>query len=339
MSTSWRIERIFNFTEDKRWGEGHAHLGFHDSAGHQFVVDYVHDWAGCIGANDRLCWSAGPTPIAGSDAHILTDLQKPGYVTLTPSGKILVACLGSAKVFEIDLIRRQSSVFLDGRALGMKDLGNCEYDLNGNLWVNEVQEGRIWQFSPEGKPLQTLGACYPGFQVESVPFDEAQFSWIFDLRRGPDGNIYVLDSMNFVVKKLDLQQRVVSTIVGTGKSGYSGDGDDARRATLGQNMKEYYGGPWSLSLDEEGNIYIGDTQNHVVRMVERSTNTISTIAGNPSAVPGLRNDPAESDPLRLNFPRICSMDYWQGRLFIPEWSGDLVVLAKKGPWSGDNERA
>jgi len=328
MSTFWRIERIINFQKDKRWGNGYAQVGFHDSAGRQYMVDYWNDWVGCLGADEQLCWSAGPTPIPGSELHIPAALDGPGYVTVTPTGKILVACIGNKTVFNIDLTQKQASVFIDGGAIGLKDIGNCEYDLEGNLWVNEVEGGRIWQFSAEGKPLQTLGARYPGFQVDSVPFEEAQFSWIFDLRRGPDGNFYALDSMNFVVKKLDLQQRIVATIAGTGKPGYSGDGGDARQATLGQNMKEYFGGPWSLSLDEAGNIFIGDTQNHVVRMVERATNIISTIAGKPDVVQGLRNRPTETNPLNLNFPKICSMDYWNGRLFIPEWEGDLVVLRK-----------
>ncbi len=328
MSTSWRIERIINFQKEKRWGGGYAQVGFHDSAGRQYIVDYWNDWVGCLGADDRLCWSAGATPIAQSDLHILVDLDGPGYVTVTPAGKILVACLGNNAVFDIDLAREQASVLIDGATMGLKDIGNCEYDWDGNLWVNEVQGGRIWQFSAEGKPLQTLGARYPGFQVDSVSFEEAQFSWIFDLRRGPDGNFYILDSLAFVVKELDLQQRIVSTIVGTGKAGYSGDGGDAQHVTLGQNMKEYFGGPWALSLDEAGNIYIGDTQNHVVRMVERTTNIISTIAGRPDVVVGLRNSPTETNPLNLNFPKICSMDYWNGRLFIPEWEGDLVVLRK-----------
>ena len=131
-----------------------------------------------------------------------------------------------------------------------------------------------------------------------------------------------------MVRKFDLRQHVVSTLVGNGEGGYSRDGGDARQATLGYNPTERYGGPWSMSLDETGNIYIGDTQNHVVRMVEQSTNIISTIAGKLHAIPGLRNDPNETNPLNLNFPKICGMEYWNGRLFIPEWSGDLVILAK-----------
>ncbi len=329
MSTQWRIERVLNFKKDKRWGCGYAQIGFHDSCGHQYVVDYWNNWVGCLSTDDRLAWSAGPFPIEQSAFHLPVDLRGPGYVTVTPAGRTLVACLGSNAVFEIDLAQKRARVFIDGAAMGLKDIGNCEYDLDGNLWVNEVEGGRIWQFSPEGTPLQTVGSGHSGFQLGGVPFEEAQFSWIFDLRRGPDGNLFVLDSKNFAVRKLDLSRHTVSTVAGNGHGGYTGDGGDARRATLGHNPTEHYPGPWSLSLDEAGNIYIGDTQNHVVRMVERTTNVISTIAGKPDVTPGLRNNPAESNPLDLNFPKICSMDYWQGRLFIPEWSGDLVVLAKR----------
>ncbi len=328
MNTSWSIERIINFQKEKIWGDGYAQLGSHDSAGHRYVVDFWNHWVGCLGADDRLCWSAGSTPQPESDLHIPADLCGPGYVTVTPAGKILVACFNGNAVYNIDLVHKQASVFIDGRLLGLKDIGNCEYDLDGNIWVNEVEGGRVWQFSAEGNPLQTIGTGRTGFQFENVPFEEVQFSWIFDLRRGPDGNFYVLDSKNFTVRKLDLRLRIVSTVVGNGQSGYTGDGGDACKATLGYSPTERYGGPWSLSLDEVGNIFIGDTQNHVVRMVERFTNIISTIAGKPHAIQGLRNNPAEINPLNLNFPKICGMEYWNGRLFIPEWSGDLVVLAK-----------
>ncbi len=331
---AWTIERIVNFPPGRRWGSGYAHLGFHDLAGRQYVADFDANWVGCLGEGDRLRWSAGPTPIPESDLHIDADLKGPGYVTVTPAGRTLVACLAGNSVFDIDLEQKRSSVLINGRALGMKDVGNCEFDLDGNLWLNEVEGGRVWQFSPAGEPLQTLGAAGPGRQVDPVPFEEARFSWIFDLRRGPDGNIYVLDAMNFMVKKLDLERRVVSTVVGTGEPGYSGDGRDALSATLGGDPSEYFGGPWSLSLDEAGNIFVGDTQNHVVRMIDRATNVICTIAGRPDPVPGLRTAPTVTDPFRLNLPRICSMDYWHGRLFVPEWDGDLVVLTRDELGSG-----
>jgi len=46
-------------------------------------------------------------------------------------------------------------------------------------------------------------------------------------------------------------------------------------------------------------------------------------------LPGLRNNPAEHNPMNINLPLICSLDYYKGRLFIPDWDGDLVVLKAK----------
>ena len=43
----------------------------------------------------------------------------------------------------------------------------------------------------------------------------------------------------------------------------------------------------------------------------------------------MRNNPAETDPLKLNLPKICSLDYYDGGLFIPDMSDDLVVLEKQ----------
>jgi hypothetical protein len=127
---------------------------------------------------------------------------------------------------------------------------------------------------------------------------------------------------------IDLQSENVTLVVGTGKPGYTGDGGDALNATLGSDPSQHFDGPYSLSLDEDGNIYIGDTQNHVLRMVEKKTNIISTIAGNHRIKPNVRNNPQETDPLKLNLPKICSLDYYNNCLFIPEWDGDMIVLEK-----------
>jgi hypothetical protein len=118
-------------------------------------------------------------------------------------------------------------------------------------------------------------------------------------------------------------------VAGTGKPGPAEDGIPALAAAFGSDPGARFDGPFSLSLDEAGNVFIGDTYNHVVRMLDRATGTISTIAGKVAAEPRVRNDPAETDPLKLNLPKICSMDYYDGCLFIPDWSDDLMVLEKE----------
>ena len=86
--------------------------------------------------------------------------------------------------------------------------------------------------------------------------DQARFGWIYVMQRGPDGHLYILDSTNFAVRRLNIKTQLVETLVGTGKPGYSGDGGDAKEATLGGDPNEQFDGPHGLCVDELGNLFI-----------------------------------------------------------------------------------
>ncbi len=329
----WRIRRIFNFTDEQAWQDGYCNGGFHDKLGHGRVYfqEYFKHWIGLFdGPSNTFHWTAGFVNPGVSKVHIPVDLKNPHYITTSPDdGATLVSSGGTNKIYKILPKTRTAKLFIDTAEMGLKDIGNCEYDHDGNVWVNEVTGCRVWQFDSKGSKKLVLGNGKPGFQTKPTPFDKVSFNWVYDLRVGPDGNIYVLDSKNFALRMVDLRDEEVVPVAGTGKPGYTGDGGKAIDATLGSDPNEHFDGPYSLSLDEEGNMYVGDTQNHVVRMVENKTHIISTIAGNHKIKPHSRNDPREKDPLKLNLPRISSiMDYSEKCLFIPEWDGDMIVLEK-----------
>jgi hypothetical protein len=315
---NWTVKQIINDTS----------FGFHDSKGILYIINYFGHWLGQLGENGRLIWSAGNNPVENSDCHIDMDLEFPHYITDTPDGKLLISSAGNKKIFKLDTDTMTFIELIDGKKFGLIDVGNCVFDKNGTIWINEIQGCKIWQFTPEGIPIITLGNGEPGFQIGHCTYKDARFNWIYDIRSGPKGNIYVLDSKNFAVRMIDVDSKTVITLAGTGLSGYAGDGDIAQKATFGSNSNEFFDGPWSMSLDEDGNIYIGDTQNHVVRMIESSTNIITTIAGRPDTVLGAHNLSTTNDPFSINLPKICSMDYYHGCLYVPEWDGDLIILSK-----------
>ena len=327
----WKIKRIFNYTDERAWGNGYCNGGFHDKlpSGRVYFQEYFKHWIGVFDPADKFLWTAGLINPGVSKTHIPIDLKNPHYITTSPDdGATLVSSGGTNKIFRIFPEKKSAKLFIDTGKIGLKDIGNCEYDLDGNIWVNEVSGCRVWQFDSKGNKKRVLGRGTPGFQRKPTSFDKARFNWIYDLRLGPDGNIYVLDSKNFALRMISLQDEKVTLVVGTGKPGYSGDGGDALKATLGSDPSQHFDGPYSLSLDEDGNIYIGDTQNHVLRMVEKKTNIISTIAGNHKIKPHVRNDPREKDPLKLNLPKISSLDYFNNCLYVPEMDGDMIVLEK-----------
>jgi DNA-binding beta-propeller fold protein YncE len=259
----WKIKHIFNFTSEKAWGNGYCYGGFHDKSGRVYFQEYLNHWTGVFGSEDRFLWTAGSIDPGVSKTHIHVDFKNPHYITTSPDdGATLVSSGGTNKIYKI---------FPEKKAVRLKDIGNCEYDLDGNVWVNEITGCRVWQFDSEGNKKLVLGQGTPGFQRKPTTFAKARFNWIYDLRLGPDGNIYVLDSKNYALRMIDLQNKTVTLVVGTGEPGYTGDGGNPLDATLGSDPNEKFDGPYSLSLDEDGNIYIGDTQNHVLRRSLGST--------------------------------------------------------------------
>jgi len=325
----WNIKRIINFSEDKRWENGYCHFGFHDDEGNQYRLDNDNDWIGLLEKNDEFRWTAGCIDPELSKNHISCEIRRPTYLARYHNeNSLIVTSHGTNKIIKLYPKEQRAEILIDGNKEGIKNIGNCEFDIYKNIWINEITGCRIWMFNSQGRKKLVLGDGIPGFQKNTTQFETARFNWIYDLRKGFDGNIYVLDSKNYSIRKINPKTKTVETIIGIGSPGYTGDGEQAKKATLGGKENQEFDGPWSLSLDEFGNTYIGDTQNHVVRMVERHTGIISTIAGNPEIKEKWRNSITETNPLRLNLPRICSMEYHQGNLYIPDWDGDLIILSK-----------
>ncbi len=330
----WEVERIVHFEPDDLAKAGFVHFGFHDRRGRHFLVQHQKHFVGLVGEGGQLVWTAAKQAVLPGVPNIEADLKFPMYVDSFSDSTLVVSNFTTGRLYRINPDAMRASLFVDGPALGMKDAGNCVVDDQGNVWVNEVEGCRLWQFDGSGQPLRTLGDGTPGFQLGEAGFSEARFHWIYDIRRGPDGNIYVLDSRNFAARVIDLRHERVRTLAGTGKGGYAGDGGDARSATFGSDPAARFDGPISLSVDDRGNVFVGDRHNHVVREIDARTNVIRTIAGRTTGVSKAANDAEERDPRRLNLPEISSMDYYAGRLFVPTdlagGTGDLAVLRRSG---------
>jgi hypothetical protein len=230
---AWRIRHIFNFTAQKQWGQGFCAFGFHGKRGTQYMLQYNEHWLGCLTAEDRFLWTAGAVDKGLSSNHIPFNARCPHYVSELPDGSLLVSNNGTNEIFKVWPDRKSAELFINTKHLGFKDLGNCVYDEQGNIWVHEIEGCRVWKFNLAGEPILTLGNGQPGFQEGTVPFESVLFNWIYDLRLGPDGNLYVLDSKNYSVRRINVYQGTVSVVVGTGKPGYSGDNGPALNATLG----------------------------------------------------------------------------------------------------------
>ena len=125
------------------------------------------------------------------------------------------------------------------------------------------------------------------------------------------GNIYFADHYNNCVREI-LTSGIIKTIAGNGTPGFSGDGTLATSAEMNQ--------PFGVTVDAHGNIYIGDTYNNRVRMVNPS-GIISTIAG--TGVAGFSGDGTLATTARLNAPYGVAVDT-AGNIYIGDGSNSRV---------------
>jgi hypothetical protein len=331
---SWEVEQIihFDFELGDPCKDGFVHFGFHDRAGNHYLLAHQRHFLGLLGDDGRLKWTVAARPVFEDVPNLVADLQFPMYIDSLLDGTLVASNFGDSRLYRINPQRMEVEPFFDGSAVGMKHAGNCVVDDQGCVWVNEVEGCKIWKLDPTGRPVLTLGNGEPGFDSNVTDFSAARFNWIYDMRRGPEGNIYVLDSRNFAVRMIDIRANRVCTLAGTGKAGYDGDGGDPRLATFGSDSAARFDGPISLSVDEEANVYVGDRFNYVVRMIDRRANVIRTIAGDAVNKSEEANSPNERDPMTLRLPKISSMDYFDGHLLVPtdlvDDAGDLIVLRK-----------
>lgn len=122
-------------------------------------------------------------------------------------------------------------------------------------------------------PLSPLAAGRGGgtFAGDGGPATEARLDNPRGVAVDQAGNLYIADSSNDRIRRVDRLTGIITTITGSGERGFTGDGGPAMSAQL------YF--PHGIALDEIGNLYIADVGNHRVRRVEARTGSISTVAG------------------------------------------------------------
>lgn len=120
-------------------------------------------------------------------------------------------------------------------------------------------------------PLSAVGPGSGSFAGDGGPATDARLNNPRGMAVDQAGNLYIADSSNDRVRRVDRQTGVITTVAGSGERGFAGDGGPALGAKL------YF--PHSLSLDGAGNVYVADAGNHRIRKVEAATGTISSIAG------------------------------------------------------------
>jgi sugar lactone lactonase YvrE len=204
----------------------------------------------------------------------------------------------------------------------LKEPFGVGFDRAGNLYIIEMAQGeRLRKLDKSGLVSTSAGTGVKGFSGDGGPANKAQINGAHHIAIAPNDDIYIADTWNNCVRKIDVKTGIISTIVGNGQKGFSGDGGPAAKALSG--------GIYSIAFDAKAeSLYLTDLDNRRIRAINLKSGIIQTVAGNGQK--GVPPDGAEATKAPLFDPRAVAVDS-KGNIYILERSGNaLRVVGKDG---------
>jgi uncharacterized protein (TIGR03437 family) len=207
-------------------------------------------------------------------------------------------------------------------------------DAAGNVFIADSGNNRVRKVSASGAISTVAGNGSAGSTGDGGAASSAELNAPFGLTLDASGNLYVTEFTGDRVRKIAAGSGVVSTVAGDGIGGYTGDGGQAVNAEIDC--------PEAVAVDASGNIYIADSVNNVVRLVNASGLISSVVGTGGSAFSG---DFGPATQAQLINPSGLALDS-SGNLFITDGStrvrkvysdGIIVTIAGNGTrgFSGD----
>ena len=184
---------------------------------------------------------------------------------------------------------------------------------DGALYVCDTMNHVIRKVSTAGTISRVVGSGMAGYSGDGGPAADAKLNEPYEVRFDKKGNMFWVERASHVVRRLDARDQTVSTVAGTGKEGFSGDGGPGVKAALSQ--------PHSIQFDPAGDLYVCDIGNHRVRRVDMKTGIITTFAGTGEQAPTPDGSSIEGTP--LNAPRAVDFDR-EGNMWLALREGNAV---------------
>jgi streptogramin lyase len=186
---------------------------------------------------------------------------------------------------------------------------------DGAIWFVEHNGHRIRRVAADGTISTIAGTGTRGYTGDGGLAKDAALDLPHELRFDQAGNIFIADTGNNAVRRIDAKTGIITTIAGgRSRRGYTGDGGPAAEAGLR--------GPHSIQFDNHGTLYICDVGNHAIRTVDPKTGVMVTFAGTGKPGPTPDGSPIKGTP--LNNPRSLDVDR-EGNLWLVTREGNQVL--------------
>lgn len=258
-----------------------------DANGHLFFADTDNHHVRRIDANTGII-----TTIAGDgsqgfggDGGLATSAQLrfPHGVAVAANGDVFIADTQNHRIRRVDAATGVITTYAgtgsegdsgDGgpaTAAELDEPTGLAIDLSGRLTIADTDNHKIRRINAAGTISTIAGTGDSGYSGDDGPATTARLNHPEGIAYDIVGDLFIADTENDRIRKVNISLGTIRTVAGTGASGFSGDGGGATNAKLKK--------PTAVALDTLRHLYIGDTENHRVRRVQHGTGIITTIAG------------------------------------------------------------
>jgi len=288
------------------------------SDGAIYFADVRHHRIRCVTPDGRIATVAGrgrPGYSGDGGPGLFADLNLPTALTLSPTGEVVFADTGNHVVRAWDprtrRIRTVAGTGEEGhsgdggpaRSASFGTIRALAFDPQGNLYIADRTYWVIRRVAPDGAITHFAGTGEPGYAGDGGPATQARLGWIFGMAANQRG-LFVADADAGRVRLIN-PQGIIST--------YAGGATRVPRETENVPATEItLKVPAGLALDAQGNLFITDTDSHLIRRVDANTRTVTTAAGALRFADSL---PAAETPLYV--PGHVAVDQ-RGNVFFAE---------------------
>jgi sugar lactone lactonase YvrE len=190
------------------------------------------------------------------------------------------------------------------------------FDRDGALLICDIGNHRIRRLRLDTGVIDTYsGTGERAAAPDGAPVGGAPLNGPRTMAVAPSGDIYLALREGNAIYRIDAKTQTLHRIAGTGMDGYSGDGGPAVNAKLN--------GPKGLAFSTDGQLYIADTESHVIRTLNLKTGVISTVLGT-----GERGDGPDGDPLTCKLSRPHGVFADSAGLFVSDSECHRIRVVK-----------
>jgi sugar lactone lactonase YvrE len=195
-----------------------------------------------------------------------------------------------------------------------------DFDRAGAMFIVELEGGHVHRVDAQGVFSTIAGTGETkGDAGDGGPAKTATFNGMHSLAIAPTGEIYVADTWNNRVRRIDPKSGMISAFAGTGKKAYSGDGGPAVKADCG--------GLYCVAFAPDARtLYLADLDNRRIRAVDMPSGTIRLVAGNGER--GVPEDGSAAREAPLVDPRAVAAD-GQGNVYVLERGGHALRVVDR----------